>query len=124
MSKSKKVLIQDIGREPQYRRPSAPLWEPPADIYKTPEGWKVKLDLAGVKPDDIEILISGSQLIIRGVRRDSVIAEGWSYYQLEITYSRFERVLSLPCDLSKVEVSSEFYNGWLILHLRSCGGVG
>jgi HSP20 family protein len=96
---------------------SGSLWEPAADIYRTPGGWKIKFDLAGVKPEDIEILISGDRLTIRGVRRDSIIDHGWSYYQMEITYSRFERVLALPCDLERARISCECRDGWLMLHI-------
>lgn len=66
------------------------------------------------------MLMTDDKLIVRGVRRDSVITEGWSYYQLEITYSRFERVLQLPFDLSRAEIHSESRDGWFILHI-DCG---
>jgi HSP20 family protein len=118
MAKSRKTFIlQQSGSG--YRRPSGPLWEPAADIYRTPDGWKIKFDLAGVKPEDIEVLVSDNKLIVRGVRRDSFITKEWSYYQLEITYSRFERVLSIPCELSQARVSSEYKDGWLVLHVQS-----
>lgn len=81
----------------------------------------MKFDLAGVKPEDIQVLCAGDHLIVRGVRRDTVISEGWSYHQLEITYSRFERVLSLPCDLERAEIHGEYVDGWFILHVESNG---
>ncbi len=103
--------------EVQYRRPSGPLWEPAADIYRTPEGWIIKFDLAGVSAEDLEVLIADDKLIVRGVRRDSFINEGWSYYQLEITYSRFERTISIPCNWTKACISSECREGWLIVNI-------
>jgi HSP20 family protein len=121
MAKSVKVYVTRLSEERNYRRPSGPLWQPAVDVYRCPEGWKIKFDLAGVKPDDVQILAAGDQLIVRGVRRDSVMTEGWSYYQLEITYSRFERVLKLPFDLSQAELRSEFMDGWFILHV-DCNG--
>src|SRR5882724_200201 len=105
MSRSKRIFVERISSE--YRRPSGPLWQPAVDIYKTPEGWKIKFDLAGVRPEDVQVLQADDQLIVRGVRRDSVMTEGWSYYQLEITYSRFERIIKIPCDLSQAEVRVE-----------------
>jgi len=116
MSRSKKVFIERISSE--YHRPSGPLWQPAVDIYRCPDGWKIKFDLAGVKPDDIHVLISDDKLIVRGVRRYTVITEGWSYHQLEITYSRFERILKIPGDLSNTEIQSESRDGWFILHLK------
>jgi HSP20 family protein len=90
------------------------------DVYRCSGGWKIKFDLAGVKPEDIEVSIADDRVIVRGVRRDTVISEGWSYYQLEITYSRFERVLRIPCDLSHAKLNSEYRDGWFILHIESC----
>ena len=117
MSRSKKVFIERISSE--YRRPSGPLWQPAVDIYRCPDGWTIKFDLAGVKLEDVEVLIADDKLIVRGVRRDTVISEGWSYHQLEITYRRFERILTIPCDMSHLEIQSESRDGWLILHLHS-----
>ncbi|HYL97617.1 MAG TPA: Hsp20/alpha crystallin family protein [Blastocatellia bacterium] len=111
------VFVFHGPQEGIHRLPSGPLWQPAADIYRTPEGWKIKLDLAGVNPEDLEVLVADDKLIVRGVRRDSFIDKGWSYYQLEITYSRFERVLQIPCQLGKAEVRSECSNGWLVLHV-------
>jgi HSP20 family protein len=115
MMSRKKVFIERISSE--YHRPSGPLWQPAVDIYRCPQGWKIKFDLAGVRPEDVKVLVADNKLIVRGVRRDTVITEGWSYHQLEITYSRFERVLKIPCDLSQAEIRSESRDGWFILHL-------
>jgi HSP20 family protein len=117
MAKNVRIFAQRLEINRRYRRPSGPLWEPAADIYQTPQGWKIKFDLAGVRPEDIEILIAGNKLIVRGVRRDSFIMEGWSYHQLEITYSRFERALEIPCDLECSQIHSESRDGWLVIHI-------
>ena len=117
MSRQKKMFIERLGNEARYRRPSGPLWQPAVDIYRCPEGWKIKFDLAGVKPEDVQVLVMGDSLVVRGVRRDTVITEGWSYHQLEITYSRFERVLTIPGDIEHADIRSECMEGWLILHI-------
>ena len=73
------------------RRPSGRLWCPAADVYRTRDGWLVKVDLAGVCADDLQITLRDKILELKGLRRDSSYAEGISYQQLEITYSRFEK---------------------------------
>ncbi|HYJ47618.1 MAG TPA: Hsp20 family protein, partial [Pyrinomonadaceae bacterium] len=67
-------------------RPGARVWRPDADVYKTDDGWIVKVDLAGVSADDLEITISDRTLSITGCRRDTFFGEGVVYHQLEITY--------------------------------------
>ena len=68
-------------------------WCPPADVYRGRNGWLVKFELAGVRPEDLELTVHGNRLTLRGVRRDCTALEGCRYYQMEIAYSHFERSL-------------------------------
>ncbi len=94
------------------------LWRPAADVYRTNDGWIVKLDLAGVIEDDLEIEIKGRQLVVRGCRSDTFYGEGISYHQLEITYSRFERKIHFPCLIEGAHLAQAYRDGLLILHLK------
>jgi HSP20 family protein len=95
------------------------MWCPAADVYRTQDGWIVKVDLAGVSSDELEITIDGAKLHVAGCRRDTFYGEGVSYQQLEITYSRFEKVLSFPCSIEGATLLRDYRDGLLILHLRS-----
>ena len=96
-------------------------WSPAADVYLTHDGWIVKVDLAGVNIDDLEVTIEGTKMTIAGCRRDSSFGEGVSYHQLEITYSTFEKTLSFPCSIEGATLLRDYRDGLLILHLRSKG---
>lgn len=99
--------------------PSARLWSPPADVYKAPGGWVVKIELAGVSADELEIEIEGHDLIVRGCRRDTVRSEGYVCQQIEITYSRFEKMVRFPCPIQGARIESDYSDGLLILRLAS-----
>ncbi len=99
-------------------RPSGHLWNPAADVYRSDEGWIVKVDLAGVHSDEIEIEIDHSSLRIRGCRRDTFYQEGFSYQQMEITYSRFEKTIQFPCSLEEASLARDYRDGFLIINLR------
>ncbi len=90
-------------------------WEPATDIYQTKAGWVVKMDLAGVAPDDVTVRIADSTLSVSGTRRDRTLREGVWHYQMEITYSRFERSIKLPCSLAGARVESAYDNGLLTI---------
>jgi HSP20 family protein len=100
------------------RKPSGRLWCPAADVYRTRDGWLVKVDLAGVCPDDLQITLRGSTLELRGLRRDSSYAEGISYQQLEITYSRFEKRIHFPSSIEKATLQRDYQDGLLVLRLH------
>ena len=96
---------------------SDPLWYPAADVYQTPDGWVVKVELAGVSADEIAIEIEGNTLCIAGSRKDRSCASGISYQQMEITYSNFEKTLRFPSVIDGSTVEHMFENGLLIIHL-------
>jgi HSP20 family protein len=100
------------------RQALLPRWRPAADIYRTSEGWLVKLELAGVSQDDIQVSVCGRTLTVRGRRRDSLISEGGEHLLLEISYSEFERQIELPCDLERCELRTEWHDGMLLLRIR------
>ena len=47
-------------------KPSGRLWYPSADVYSTTDGWLVKIELAGVSAEDLEIDIQGNQSRVVG----------------------------------------------------------
>jgi HSP20 family protein len=93
-------------------------WQPPADVYRTRHGWLVKLDLAGVRPEDVQVTADRSRLTVRGMRRDSSLEEGCCHYQMEISYSRFERSITLPVSLDHAHIEAEHREGMLLIHIR------
>jgi HSP20 family protein len=97
------------------------VWRPRADIYRTPDGWLVKVELAGVQPDDITIWARGSRLTISGIRRDRIAAEGWRCYAMEIAYSRFERSMDLPFEVEAAPLTAECRDGMLLIHVATEG---
>jgi len=99
-------------------RPSGRLWNPAADVYKTREGWIVKLDLAGVCLDELEIEVRDSLLRVGGCRRDTLYGEGFTYHQMEITYSRFEKSIQFPCSIQRASLQRDYSDGLLIIRLR------
>ena len=105
-------------RDNRHSRPSGRLWCPAADVYRTADGWIVKVDLAGIKPSDVEVTVDGDVLRVSGSRRDGTCGEGVSHYQLEITYSRFEKMIQFPRSIEHVKIERDYSDGLLTLRLR------
>ena len=107
--------LEPVGRQV---RPSGRLWNPPADVYRTQEGWIVKIDLAGVCSNELEIDVYDSNLRVRGCRRDTLYQVGFTYHQMEITYSRFEKTIQFPSSIHGASIARDYRDGLLIIHLR------
>lgn len=99
--------------------PSERLWNPAADVYRVSDGWVVKVDLAGICLDELEIEMRDSLLTIRGCRRDTHYREGFVYQQMEITYSRFEKSIQFPGQIEGASVNRDYRDGFLIVNVRS-----
>lgn len=92
---------------------------PRADVYRTPSGWVVKFDLAGVKPQDVQIEAHGRLIRVAGVRRDHFVERGYRHHSMEISYSRFERNLRLPCEAEGASITTEYTDGLLIVTIET-----
>jgi HSP20 family protein len=95
------------------------LWQPAVDVYRTSTGWLVKAELAGVRPEDVQLSVVGNLLRIQGSRRDSFLEEGCKHYRMEITYSQFERTLELPCDLEGANITTDMQHGLLLVRVET-----
>jgi HSP20 family protein len=97
-----------------HREPSAGAhWVPNTDVYATDEGLVIKLELAGMRSDNLQITVEGNKLHISGQRPDGCRASKVSFLAMEINYGPFENVLELPSgyDLSRAKAS--YLNGFL-----------
>lgn len=98
--------------------PSSRLWNPAADVYRVADGWVVKVDLAGICNDELEIELQDSVLTIRGCRRDTHIRDGCVYQQMEITYSHFEKSIQFPGPVEGASIRRDYQDGFLIIDVR------
>jgi HSP20 family protein len=101
--------------------PRSGSWAPSADIYRTPHGWVVKFDLAGVRPDEVTIEAGPTQIRVSGVRRDRFVERGFRHHSMEISYSRFERTVRLPCRADVATIKTQYEEGMLIVVLEIDG---
>jgi len=76
------------------------------------------VDLAGICADELELALEDSMLRIRGCRRDTFYKEGFTYQQMEISYSRFEKTIQFPCSIDEASVAHDYRDGFLVVNLR------
>ena len=89
------------------------IWQPYTDVYETEKALVIKMELAGVKREDISIDLYPERLKIRGARHDASLEEKRVYHQVEINYMAFERVVILPETVSHEAIRAEYKDGFL-----------
>ncbi|MGA2174355.1 MAG: Hsp20/alpha crystallin family protein [Verrucomicrobiota bacterium] len=88
-------------------------WAPNTDVYETDSGVVIKVELAGMQRENLELTVEGSQLRISGQRPDGCRSPHCKFLAMEINYGAFESVIEVPegCDLSRGK--AVYQNGFL-----------
>lgn len=95
-------------------------WQPSADIYRMTDGRLINVELAGVRPDELQLLTEGCEIVLSGRRRDWIIEHGRQCQSMEIAYSCFERRFVLPCRVDECRIATEYRDGMLMIRVVSC----
>jgi HSP20 family protein len=88
-------------------------WVPNTDVYSTDCGLVVKIELAGMRSENLEITVEGNRLRITGSRPDGCRAQKCSFLVMEINYGPFESVLELPHGYDLSQAKAAYLNGFL-----------
>jgi len=86
---------------------------PNTDVYSTDSGLVIKVELAGMRNEHLEITVEGNRLRISGNRSDGCRAGKCSFLVMEINYGPFESVLELPPGYDLSEAKAVYLNGFL-----------
>jgi HSP20 family protein len=87
----------------------------PINIYHTDKELVVKAAVPGVKPEEVDISITGDTLTIKGESRAEEKIEREDYLYQERRYGTFFRSVALPAGLNTDKAEASFKNGILTL---------
>lgn len=88
-------------------------WVPNTDVYVAESGLVIKVELAGMKREDLELIIDGNCLRISGQRPDGCRAPKCKFLVMEINYGAFESVIELPAGYDLSQAKAAYQNGFL-----------
>jgi len=90
---------------------------PSADVYRSDDILVLRLDLAGVIEDDVDISAGETFVIVRGEREYPVDETRATYYSRELEYGFFERKIELPVRVDPARMTAEYTDGLLVVRL-------
>jgi HSP20 family protein len=88
-------------------------WVPNTDVYATDSGLVIKVELAGMRSENLEITVEDNRIRISGNRPDGCRAAKCSFHLMEITYGPFETMLELPTGYDLGQARAAYLNGFL-----------
>ena len=90
---------------------------PSVDMSETDNAVEVRMDLPGVKSDDIDIKIHGNLLTVTANRKEEKEEKGRTFHRVERHSGSFSRSLTLPTAVNESEVAAEYQDGVLAITL-------
>jgi HSP20 family protein len=88
-------------------------WMPGFEVSEGKDAYRFKADLPGVKPEDIEIRLSGNRLEFRGKRETESETKTDTFYTCERAYGSFARSFTLPDGIDAEHIRSDMNEGVL-----------
>lgn len=90
---------------------------PAAEIRETDEEIDLKIEIPGMRPEDIDVEVSADSVSIRGERKSETRSENGGVTHSEFYYGSFQRIIPLPSRIQTTDVNAEYRDGVLILHM-------
>jgi HSP20 family protein len=88
-------------------------WLPDVDIFETEKDVIVRVELAGVRGEDLSVTVDGRVLKIRGVRRGFDQNDLQRLHQVEIATGPFERRIQIPVAFRQDPIAARLADGFL-----------
>jgi HSP20 family protein len=111
MSRWMNGLLEGTGRTNQS-------WVPAVDVWETENELVYAFDLPGIQEDKISVEFEDGALTVTAEREREEKVENDRFYRYERRYGTFSRSLGLPQGVSEQDVSAEYKNGVLEVHVR------
>jgi HSP20 family protein len=89
------------------------LWEPNTDIFESEEEVFIRIELAGVKREDLSVRLKSGKLCVLGIRKENRPDKQLHFHQLELNYGPFEKVILIPSDIEHNDISAHLVDGLL-----------
>lgn len=94
-----------------------PIWAPLVDIYETPDSVVVKAELPGIKPEEVDVQLSGDVLTIKGERKQEKEEKGKHFHRIERAYGSFQRSFTIGVPVKEKEIKATYKDGLLEITL-------
>jgi HSP20 family protein len=97
------------------RRGGVEMFLPDVEVKESHDGYHFKVDLPGVKEEDLEVTLTGNRLMISGKRVEEEHHEDETFHAFERAYGTFQRSFTLPEGADVDAAKADLSNGVLLL---------
>ena len=87
------------------------------DLTEVNGTYQIRMDVPGMKPEDINIDVNGDLITISGERKDEKEEKGEKFHRVERHFGSFSRTVRLPCVVKEDKIDAQIKDGVLTLKL-------
>ena len=96
---------------------AATTWMPRINVKQSGDDIAVHVELAGIKPEDVDIEVTDGVLTIKGERKSETEKEDEGWLVRESSFGAFERSMVLPEGVDPNSIKADFKDGMLEVHI-------
>jgi HSP20 family protein len=116
------------GYEPAHEdrdRTHATAWVPATDIFARNDDLVIRIEVAGLRPEDVDITFSQGVLTVSGQRQTEIGTGGDdSFFIRERFHGAFRRAITLARETDDDQITAEFFNGLVEITVRGGCSAG
>jgi HSP20 family protein len=113
MGRMMEEMERMIGLRFSVENDGIPMWTPAIEISQHNGDYKIRAELAGLKPEDVKVEVNGDALVLEGDRKFEHEEKKDGVYRSERQYGHFYRSIPLPEGADVDKARAKFENGVL-----------
>ena len=98
-------------------------WSPNTDVYELDDGLIIRVELSGMRREDLRLKAEGNMLKISGMRPDEQKPSQSKFLLMEISFGPFETTIELPSGYDLQEAKALYQNGLLTVEVPPEAGI-
>ena len=95
----------------------AATWYPALDVAENDAAFTVTAELPGLKPEEVDINLTGSVLTLRGEKKEEKDEKAKNWHRVERSFGSFVRTIQMPETIDSERTKASFDNGVLRIEI-------
>jgi HSP20 family protein len=111
-------LFQDFSRNGENELVTAAGFVPPVDIYEDEHKLVLKVEIPGMRLEDLDVRMENNTLTIKGERSFQSEGKEENFHRVERRYGSFYRAFTVPNTINPESIKAEYDAGILRVELQ------